>query len=318
MTMLAIQRALAGSLHNCMRCVLGVLLAIAIGCTLNGGALADEPGDWRAAAEARIERIRKADITVRVVDRDGMPISNADVTVRMTRHAFPFGTCVNAGLLVRGTEFAKAYRERIPQLFNIAVTENDLKWPTWEGAYPDFNHADSLAGLRWVRERGIAIRGHNLVWPSWQWTPKDLKGLKSNPDALRKRVRDHIVSILADTRGLCDEWDVVNEPFSHHDLIDVLGRDEIVEWFKLARANTPENCKLYINDFDNLEGGLDGANEPHRKHYEDTIQFLIDHGAPLDGVGLQCHFGGKRTLTSPEDLATLLDRFARFGKELKI
>jgi endo-1,4-beta-xylanase len=43
---------------------------------------------------------------------------------------------------------------------------------------------------------------------------------------------------------------------------------------------------------------------------------LVDKGAPLDGIGLQGHFG--TSLTGPEDMLKILDRFARFKKTLWI
>ena len=54
--------------------------------------------DWRAAADARIEAHRKADLRVVVLGADGKPVEGADVAVRMMRHAFKFGTQVSAGL----------------------------------------------------------------------------------------------------------------------------------------------------------------------------------------------------------------------------
>ena len=43
---------------------------------------------------------------------------------------------------------------------------------------------------------------------------------------------------------------------------------------------------------------------------------LIDQGAPITGLGMQGHFGDN--VTAPEKLLSLLDRFARFGLDIKI
>jgi len=40
----------------------------------------------------------------------------------------------------------------------------------------------------------------------------------------------------------------------------------------------------------------------------------VEHGAPLDGIGLQGHFG--TSLTSADDILKLLDRYGRFGKSI--
>ena len=61
------------------------------------GYAGSEPGAaWRKAAEARIEKIRKGDLTVVVKDKAGKPVRGAEVAVRMRKHAFLFGTAVNA------------------------------------------------------------------------------------------------------------------------------------------------------------------------------------------------------------------------------
>jgi GH35 family endo-1,4-beta-xylanase len=109
------------------------------------------------------------------------------------------------------------------------------------------------------------------------------------------------------------DWDVVNEPYSNHDFMDILGNAEMVEWFKLARAADPK-VKLYINDYGVLESGL--ANNRHADHYFKTIQYLIDQGAPLDGIGFQGHVGSR--LTAPADLLAVLDKFSVFDKRFKI
>ncbi|OYT68208.1 MAG: hypothetical protein CFK48_12430, partial [Armatimonadetes bacterium CP1_7O] len=44
-----------------------------------------------ASAAERIERYRKADCTIRLVNARGRPVRNRTVQVEMTRHAFLFG-----------------------------------------------------------------------------------------------------------------------------------------------------------------------------------------------------------------------------------
>src|SRR5207245_2931509 len=43
-----------------------------------------------AGAEARIDKIRKADMTILVVDRNGRPLPNAQVKIEQIRHDFLF------------------------------------------------------------------------------------------------------------------------------------------------------------------------------------------------------------------------------------
>ena len=76
------------------------------------------------------------------------------------------------------------------------------------------------------------------------------------------------------SRGQIVEWDVVNEPFTNHALIDLLGKDVLVDWFKLARQSDPDP-RLFLNDYPTL-----GSGSAHEQHFEKTLQFLLDRATP--------------------------------------
>jgi GH35 family endo-1,4-beta-xylanase len=269
---------------------------------------------WRKAAAERIDRHRKSDLVVQVVGPDGKPVADAAVHVRQQRHAFRFGSTISVRAFFKDGADQKWYRAKIPELFNHVSVENALKWPPWAGKWGDRFHRDkTLAMLRWVNEHDIRVHGHVLVWPSWKHVPRNLRTLANKPDALATKVRERIIDTVSATRGLLDEWDVVNEPFSNHDLMDVLGNEAMVEWFKLARKTDPD-ARLYINDYGILTAGgrIDTA---HHKHYEKTIRFLLDKGAPLEGIGLQSHFG---QITPPARVVEILDHYAKFALPMQI
>jgi len=265
---------------------------------------------WRAAAQARIEQYRKGDLTVVVTGADGKPAVGATVNVSMTRHAFGWGSCVTVRNILREDADGEKYREVIARNFNRVVFENDLKWHSWDNPA---NHRHIMQAADWLRDRNIEIRGHCLIWPSWKNTPKDLQMLKDNPDALRQRINSHIASEVSAMRGRLVDWDVINEPYSNHDVMDILGNDEMIAWFKLARQCDP-SVNLYLNDYAILSAG--GMDVKHQNHFEKTLRFLKDGGAPINGLGMQSHFGG--TPTPPERMLKILDRFAAIGLDISI
>jgi GH35 family endo-1,4-beta-xylanase len=171
----------------------------------------------------------------------------------------------------------------------------------------------ALKGVDWLTQHGIQARGHVLVWPGWKNLPRSLKALEKDPAKLRAAVSAHITEVAGATRGKLVHWDVLNEPFDNHDLMDLLGEDVMVEWFRTARAADP-SAKLFINDYAILAGGP--GTTPHRDNYERVIRLLLDKGAPLDAIGIQGHFDAG--LTGPEDVLELLDRYAKFGKPIWI
>jgi endo-1,4-beta-xylanase len=269
---------------------------------------------WRIQARQRIEQMRKAPLAVTVVNGKGEPVPGAQVSVRMKKHAFGFGTAVSVPVLSGRSpgispHDVDAYKREIARLFNMAVIENALKWPQWADRR---NRPDTLEAVRWLREQGLAVRGHVLVWPSWRWTPvEEALAAKNDPPALAEVIRRHIRDAAETLSGQLAEWDVINEPFSNHDFMDILGREAMVDWFRTARQADPHS-RLFINDY----GILSGNDREHQDHYFDTIRFLLDSGAPLDGIGMQGHFPPQPT--APEEVLRRLDRFAVFGKTIKI
>jgi GH35 family endo-1,4-beta-xylanase len=270
----------------------------------------DPAAPWRAAADARIEQHRKADLTVRVKDAAGQPLPGAKVAVAMKRHAFGWGSCVTVKGLLQQDADGDRYRKIIESLYTRVVFENDLKWHSWDNPA---RHADILKATDWLRSRNIEVRGHCLVWPSWKNTPRDLQALKDNPEALRQRINRHIESEVSALKGRLVDWDVVNEPYNNNDVMKVLGDSEMIAWFKLARQHDPE-VNLYLNDYAILSAG--GMDKLHQDHFEKTLRFLKEGGAPITGLGMQSHFGG--TPTPPEKMLAILDRYAALGLDISI
>ncbi len=265
---------------------------------------------WRWKAERRIERLRKSDLSVLVQDSSGKPVPGASVKIKMLRHAFGFGSAVNAHFLHWGPESPdrERYRSTFLRLFNKAVLDNALKWPHWER-----QREWSVKTIDWLRERGIGVRGHTLVWPGWTHLPGWLRGYERNPKALGDQVLAHIREEAKFFRGKLVEWDVLNEPYTNRDLMDILGAESMGEWFRAARDADPR-ALLYINDFGILSGS--GSDTAHQDHYEETIRRLLSAGAPLDGIGMQGHFDWD--LTPPARLLEILDRFAVLGKRIQV
>lgn len=271
------------------------------------GRAADAP--WRAEADARIDKHRKADLTVTVTDADGQPLPGATVHLQQTRHAFPFGTAIAVPGLLDESADGDRYRETLKADFNSGVFENAMKW---------YNHgvatdAEIEKALDWLDDANITMRGHVLVWPGWRWLPASLRAIEDDKPALRAAVEARVTDTATRYRGRLADWDVMNEPFDNHDLMDILGNEVMVDWFNLAKAADPDAGR-FLNDWGILTTG--GRDSPHQQHYEDTARFLIDNGAPITGLGMQGHFGG--TLTPPRDVWKILDRFSKFDLPIKI
>lgn len=270
---------------------------------------ADAP--WRAAARDRIDRIRKADLTITVVDAAGRPVPDARVRVRLDRHAFALGTCIKAARILGTAPDDERYRETLARHFTKAVFEDDLKWDTWEqGGEPQRERV--LASIRWLRAHGLAPRGHVIVWPSWGRMPARLRALETDPPALRRAIEERVAGQTRALANLLDEWDVVNENYAHTDATDLLGRSAMADWFRIAARETP-TTRLFYNDYVMFQG--DGPGSPSETLFG-ILSDLKAAGAPLGGIGEQAHFGGNPP--GPEVVLAKLDRFATLGLPIQI
>ena len=269
----------------------------------------DPNAPWRAEAAQLIDTHRKDNIEITVTDENGTPINAATVHVKMQRHAYKFGSAVDATYIMGTSADNDKYNEIIETYFNRVVMENDLKWPVWE---IESRRNTTLDALDYLCDLDIEIRGHTLVWPSWQHLPDDLEANKNDPTYLRNRVKNHIEEEVSQVAGMIVNWDVINEPYWNHDLMDILGDEVMVEWFQIAYTNDPA-AKPYLNDNNIISGG--GLDEKHQEHFYYTVQYLLDNGAPLQGLGTQCHFG--ENVTPPRRIWEILDKLATYGLEIQ-
>lgn len=259
----------------------------------------DPDASWRAAADARIEQHRKGDFNIRVLDTNGEPIPDADVDVKFLRHAYHFGSVIVAHRLFDDTTDDAIYREKFLDLFNQSGPENDFKWAPWAGEWSNrYNAQQTLDAMQWLKDRNIYTRGHVMVWPSKRNLPNLMQdylpeGDPANADPVAKQVvLDHIDDVASRSEPVIDEWDVLNEPFDNHYLMDAFGDEVMLDWFERARANLPQQG-LYINDYSILAGG--GRDFAHQQHFEDTIEYLVSNDAPVTGIGMQGHFSSSPT-----------------------
>ncbi|MDQ8182675.1 endo-1,4-beta-xylanase [Pelagicoccus sp. SDUM812005] len=280
----------------------------------------DPDASWRSAAAARIEKYRKGDFKIHVLDTNGAPLPDAEVNVSFVRHAYHFGSVIVAHRLFSDDPDDVIYREKFLDLFNQSGPENDFKWGPWAGEWgSSFNAQQTLDAMQWLQDRNIYTRGHVMVWPSKRNLPNLIQsylpeGDPANADPAAKQiVLDHIDDVASRSEPVIDEWDVLNEPYDNHYLMDAFGNQVMLDWFHRARAHLPQQG-LYINDYSILSGG--GRDFAHQQHFEDTISYLVSNDAPITGIGMQGHFSSSPT--GIELVYSILERFHHAFPKLNI
>ena len=260
---------------------------------------------WRKAALDRIESIRKGGLALKLETPDGKPLPDVKVRARMTRHLYQFGTFIDDGdTLLRQDADGLKYRETVCRLFNRATCP--LYWADGWGWENPERRMVYIAIAQWAKSNGFHTRGHCLVWPSWRWMPKAIEPLKDNPAQLKAAIDNHLTEVATLMRPIrFDTYDVVNEPRVNHNVQDILGQQEMANWFKRVHEIDPRPA-LCLNEYSIIAGG--GNTDAEIEIYMKQVRSLIDMGAPLGVLGVQCHMG--ENLTPPEKVIAILDRLA--------
>jgi len=267
------------------------------------GREADAP--WRKAAMERIEKHRKADLSMIVTGDDGKPVANTEVKLTLHRHAFGFGSAVVAKRFSSESKDDNRYREIIDRLFSIVVFENDLKDGNWS---PDFDekrkaqrNAELDRAFAWIAERHIPVRGHYLMQVATPFNLHDIKDSK----VIRERTLASVKERLEFVKDRVIEWDVINHPIAWNGA-DMLNKRPGLEHldrdvFKLARSLT--KLPFCVNEDQVFRPG------PQCDDTLTYIQALNAAGLTVHGLGNQAHFH-ESYLPSPEHLLAVTDRFA--------
>ncbi len=266
---------------------------------------------WRKIAAANIEKHRKSELRVVVVDASGKPVPNAQVRVNLKRHAFGFGSAVTADQILNWKTGGDKYRAMVEENFSRVVLENDLKTPNWMKADETERAAHrtrTMETLGWLRGKEIPVRGHFLAWCYTQpWNESYFKA-KDVP-GIKRQIYDHMDSVLKETGYRLIEWDVINHPVAFgNNIADLAGPQVYAEILKEARKRT--GLGLWVNEdlFDSRW---------RQDRYFEVVKRMIDDGAAPDGIGNMAHFRGAN-LTGIPDWLDMSDRFATLVPNLAV
>ncbi|WP_411845036.1 endo-1,4-beta-xylanase [Roseibacillus persicicus] len=291
---------------------------------------------WRKEALARIERIRKGELAIKVVDANGQPVPDAKVQVSMQRHAFGFGNAVNAQIVgaeekdfpfmnkKAGKEYpvtwedAQQYRKVLKKYFNSVTFESELRphvWKLQQGENARWQQRYRVlteGAVPWLQEQGFEIRGHYLAWGAMDYNALE-KEFVGNPEGHREWLWNHMSDILPKTNSYVTEWDTINHivAWGKHTYEKEYGGTEIFgEIMAEARRLAPQATHA-INEGKVLPDGY------KRQPYLRVIRAMNEQGQAPDRVGFMAHFG-LTSLTPPEDLLEVYDDFAAVAPKLQL
>lgn len=257
----------------------------------------DPAAAWRQTAENQIERYRKGDLRIDVTDANGQPVADAEIHIQMSRHGFTFGALIDSKQLMGvvdedDQDITASYRRNLEELFNTVSFDHDLRWTSW--IKPEERKATEEA-LNWVRSIGLDLRGHGLVSTGNVDLPDELQEKRNDPDVIREAVRKGITATAGELDGRINAWDLVIRQRDNHDLLDLVGWEELPTWFRLVREAAPD-AELAISESGILSGD-------RMVQLATLVGNLVSDDVPIDHIGVQGQFG-----TQPPPIQVLSDR----------
>ncbi len=292
---------------------------------MNGPGGTYEPGKDDAVvaeAKARIEQIRKRDVELRLVDRQGKPLAETPVEVVQTRQAFPFGSnCWQLDTLYRLGQWegdkARYWRHRFEEVFEAANAQ--CYWT--ERPRNDGPKCEDLQGepqvegfakvVDWAAAAGLVVKGHPLFWSIQKCVPDWV--MRYPYETRMVFVEARVRSLVARFRGKVTQWDAINEamweptfrnlPHRHWPHIDPIPEiaDYIEPVLRWARDEDPDACYV-VNDYGMEQDKRDSHlttkdGEPvtaasQRVRFLELARTLWERGTPPDALGMQAHTGG--------------------------
>ena len=243
------------------------------------------------------------------------------------------GPYFRLGTVVSAAEIANSQaQEFIKKNYNSITCENELKPDEIisgvNGDEVDISLIPANNILKFAEKNGIGVRGHTFVW--YSQTPQLLfmeNHSYVSKDRMNKRLESMIKNTFAQIKSNYPDlqlhsYDVCNELFindgggmrsaSNSNWIRVYGEGNpefVVNAFKYARQYAPEDCKLYLNDY----------NEYMSAKTDDLInmaKIIMKEGDYIDGIGMEAHLDS--SYPSASEFETAVKQFESLGLDIQI
>jgi len=132
--------------------------------------------------------------------------------------------------------------------------------------------------------------------------------LSSTPNAMYEACKSRVIREVTRYKGVVKEYDVINEPTHANYLQSIVG--DSINWncFKWAHEADPD-ARLFVNDYNIIEW------QDQTNNFITLVQKMLQHGAPITGIGAQCHIGSSVDLTN---FKTRFDQLGQFGLPVKV
>jgi len=275
-----------------------------------------QTSSWYNTAQSRIDTLRKGNFSIVVLDVNAKPIQDS-IRVIHKKHEFPWGTSIDLSYptpSTLGTSNDDWLKANMLKYFNYGVCGNQFKWSGIEAAgkgnltYLPFENT-----LAWFNKVGWKMRAHTLLWGGYNNTdyhciPKWVMDLSTNPKQMYAECQNRVTREVTRYKGKVKEYDVLNEPTHATTLQGFVG--DSIDWncFKWAHAADPD-ARFFVNDYNIIEW------QDQTNNFITLIKKMLKNGAPISGIGTQCHIGESVDVVNYK---ARIDQLAQFGLPVKV
>ncbi len=261
-----------------------------------------------------IEKYRKGNLRLQLLDQDGRPLSGATVDIRQVRQAFAFSASIPFFSQPASTPATGDFRpqlvkqpelDRFREIFNSSMIPFSGKWMYIEPREGERHYDDLDRYVNWCKTNGVRVEFHFLSGYSADWVKK------KSPEAQGEAFLRHARALAERYGDKIEFWQVVNEtiliqqsPAVFRELRRILPKAKlgISDCAKFA----PETKSL--RPFDQRQDMIRGLEE---------IRWLKQQGIQVDFFGFHGHrpFG---LWAEASEMYSALDSFAKEGVRIHV
>jgi hypothetical protein len=250
-----------------------------------------------------IEKYRKADLTLQIIDPAGRPIQSAPITLEQTNHAFSFG--VSLGFFepnninpISDQKPAPATPKELaiaPTVFNASMIPFSGKWVYLEPNPGEKRWSDLDKYVAYAQKNHMTLEYHYLsgILPMF---------MRTSPT--QAKFDEHALEVVDRYGDKVKYWQVENEGFLLRYTPEV---------FKLLREKHP-GIQLGIADCVRLWSGTDASVHRGWTQYKgwDDFMWLKSQGVKIDYFGMHAHHPAG-LWADPREVYAVIQKFADEG-----
>jgi len=284
-------------------------------------------------AEADIELYRKGNVTLKVLDEHGNPVTNGMVSFQQTTHDFLFG----ANPMGKQNK----YDDRYADILRKAGINYSYIFCHWKYIEPspgifDWSLIDDYQNIQSQIDSGFDLMGglalwfmRNDTWAGDMWCPNYQSNMTFTE--LKENIYQHMYRLASRYKGRIDAWQL-NEPSLPWTNVLGLTWNQKLETYRIAAnavkdANTEAQVIFgsfalqyegFLSRFehDNLDEKAGGI------PFSQFLDLATEQRIPFDIIGLEFYYAGVNTDGSElpgldlVSVSNLFDQYAEFGKPI--